>query len=95
MTERRLGPGLPIFILLAGSIIPAVAEMQILESNVPQFKIGERIADANELALPAGGRVKVLSLRANETRVFHAAQKEDVKDIPFGGTRGAPKKSRE
>jgi hypothetical protein len=39
MTERRLGPGLPIFILLAGSIIPAVAEMQILESNVPHLKL--------------------------------------------------------
>ena len=63
-------------------------EMQILDSNVPQFRVGSRIADADDLKLPADGYVKVLILPANETRIFKGPPRRSTKDAPFGGTRG-------
>jgi len=34
----------------------ALAELQIIESNVPGLRVGQRIADIDEMQLAAGGR---------------------------------------
>lgn len=86
---KQLGCAVLFFILIALALAPSAwAEMQVLESNVPEFRVGARIPDADQMPLPAGGRVKVLVLPANETRVFRGAAERDTRDIPFGGTRG-------
>lgn len=74
------------------AILPALADMQVLESNVPEFNVGSRMSDANELKLPPGGRVKVLVLPSNETKIFTGpnASQPNLRDVPFGATRGAP-----
>jgi hypothetical protein len=88
-------PGLAAFVAIAINLVGAAsasAEMQILESNVPEFRIGSRMTAAGDIVLPAGGRVKVLLLRSNETRVFMgpSAAQPVLRNIPFGGTRGIP-----
>lgn len=89
---KQLGFAISFAILIALTVAPSSwAEMQILESNVPDFRVGERIPDIEQLPLPAGGRVKVLVYPANETKVFRGAAERNPKDIPFGGTRRAPR----
>jgi len=68
----------------------ALAELQIIESNVPGLRVGQRIADIDEMQLPAGGRVKVIVLPAKETKVFYGPDlnRGQMKYSPFGGTRG-------
>ena len=86
---------LSILILLAILFAPigttsAFAEMQIIESNVPEFLVGQRIPGTYDMQLPAGGRVKVIILPATETKIFvgpNLAQ-DKMKYHPYGGTRG-------
>jgi hypothetical protein len=72
----------------AADVTFVLADMQILESNVPAYRIGSRIPDDNNLSLPAGGRVKVLLLPSKQTKVFErrGAQAES-KDPPLGASR--------
>ena len=72
----------------------ARAEMQVIESNVGAFDVGARIADVDTTSLPPGGRVKVLILPSNETKVFRGpgTAEGNAKNTPFGGTRGPPAK---
>jgi len=64
------------------------AEMQIIESNVPEFLVGQRIPETDDLALPAGGRVKVIILPATETKIFLGPNLTNRMNSPFGSTRG-------
>src|SRR4051812_29139721 len=82
---------LAAFLIASIQGVPARAEMQVLESNVPAFLVGSRIPDLDNMSLPSGGRVKVLILPANETKIFQGPSTAEGKtrDIPFGGTRGA------
>ena len=91
MTSKALGLVAFVTIMIASmEAIPASAEMQILESNMPHFQVGTRIADSDDLQLPPGGQVKVLILPANETKVFKgpSAVQRSLRDIPVGGSRG-------
>jgi hypothetical protein len=86
---------LSILILVAILFAPigatsTFAEMQIIESNVPEFPVGQRIPETYDMQLPAGGRVKVIILPATETKIFvgpNLAQ-DKMKYHPYGGTRG-------
>jgi hypothetical protein len=95
---KKIGKQLGLATIAACLMLPAAitsgrAEMQILDSNVAQFRVGSRIADADDLKLPTDGYVKVLLLPANETRIFKGPARRSAKDAPFGGTRGpAPKR---
>jgi hypothetical protein len=66
------------------------AQLQIIESNVPGMVVGQRVDNIDEMHLPAGGRVKVIVLPANETKVFNGPEliQGQMKYSPFGGTRG-------
>jgi hypothetical protein len=67
----------------------ARAEMIVMESNAPQFPTGLRLPDGTVLALPAGGRVRVL-LSSQETKVFIGASAQSSRAFdPYGGTRGS------
>jgi hypothetical protein len=69
-------------------VTSVLADMQILESNVPVYRVGSRIPDSNNLSLPAGGRVKVLLLPSKETKVFERrGAQADSKDPPLGASR--------
>lgn len=70
-----------------GAQSSALAEMLVLESNLPQFAVGSHITDAAP-ALPAGARVKVLMLESNKTKVFEGSKSSAPEDLPFGGMRG-------
>lgn len=91
MKSKKLGSGIfamMLFVSLgAGS---ALAELQIIESNVPGLRVGQRVTTIDEAQLPAGGRVKVIVLPATETRVFYGREvvHGQMKYNPFGGTRG-------
>lgn len=88
MVSKELGLVAVAAILIASTMVAsALAEMQILESNVSQFQVGTFFADTADMRLPAGGRVKVLLLPANETKVFEGAAPRNMKNIPFGASR--------
>jgi len=80
-------PALAVAILLA-RISPVFAEMQIIESNVREFLVGQRIPETDDLRLPAGGRVKVIILPATETKIFLGPNLTNKMNSPFGSTRG-------
>jgi hypothetical protein len=66
----------------------ATADMLVIESNVPDLKVGARLPD-HDPVLPVGGRVKVL-LRSNETKVYeHPRPGAESRSPtqPIGGTR--------
>ena len=74
-------------VLQSATVEIARADMLVLESNVPEIKVGSRLPD--EPNVPPGGRVRVL-LPSNETKVFeHPASASDSRSItePVGGTR--------
>jgi hypothetical protein len=78
---------------LAGLIgaLPARADMLVLESTVPQYKVGDHLADNTAMTLPDGQHVKVLLLPANTTKLFEG-KGGDVGSLPFGGMRGIKRK---
>lgn len=72
------------------AMLPAQAEMQVLESNVTAYPVGSRAPDDARFKLQAGDRVKVLLLPSNQTKVFEGSRIKGPGTA--GGTRGAPKK---
>ena len=90
MYLRNLVTAVVLAILFQPAAIQvASADMLVLESNVPEIRVGSRIPDG-KVDLPLGGRVKVL-LRSNETKVFeHPNTVSTSRSVnqPFGGTRG-------
>ena len=80
-------PALVAAILVARAS-PIFAEMQIIESNVREFVVGQRIPETDDLRLPAGGRVKVIILPATETKIFLGPNLTNKMNSPFGSTRG-------
>jgi hypothetical protein len=67
----------------------AKAEMLVVESNVPEIQTGTRLPDNPAPALRPGGRVKVLLLSSNETKVFERKGEAKARgaEDPWGGTR--------
>jgi len=69
---------------------PAVAEMQVIESNAPAYKVGQTLANNQVFELKAGERVRVLVLPGNQTRVFEGTGSHSLE--PRGGARSATKR---
>jgi hypothetical protein len=87
---RKYRRGALIGILGIAAIFPlsaAAADMIVVESNVPNYPIGMAIKDGTNPELPPGGRVKVLLLPSNETKVF--GEGANARHCPVGGPRGA------
>jgi hypothetical protein len=70
---------------------PAMAEMRVTESNVPEYAVGLVLPDSDSLKLPAGGRVRVLLLPSNATKLFEG-EAVVTRSSPFMGTRRPNKK---
>jgi hypothetical protein len=91
MRWRNLGLSLFVVAVL-GSQAPrlARAEMLVLESNVSDIQTGSRLPDTAAPALPPGGRVKVLLLTSNETKVFERKAEIETRGAigGVGGVRG-------
>lgn len=49
--------------------LAAIADMLVLESNVPEYAVGSRLPDVESISVPQCGRVKVL-LSSNQTKMF-------------------------
>ena len=64
----------------------AKADMRVLESSVPDYAVGAVLPDSPSLKLPPGGRVKVLLLPSNATKVFEGADAAS-RSQPWSGTR--------
>jgi hypothetical protein len=91
MKNKKLGISAFVAILIAPlGATSSLAQLQIIESNVPGFDVGQRVDNIDEMLLPSGGRVKVIVLPANETKVFYGPEliQGQMKYSPFGGTRG-------
>ena len=71
---------------------PASAEMQVIESNAPAYKVGVTVPNTAVFNLNAGERVQVLILPSKQTRVFEGKGSHTLPE-PRGGSRSAgPKK---
>ena len=69
----------------------AGAEVQILESNVPEFKVGAQVRDLDAIQLPPGARVRVLILPTRETRIMRGPEiPGNGRDLPYGASREVP-----
>jgi hypothetical protein len=71
-----------------------MAEMVVIESNVPEFAVGlvlPDLPDRETLKLPAGGRVRVLLQPSNATKLFEG-EALVTRSSPFVGTRQPNKK---
>jgi hypothetical protein len=69
----------------------AMAEMLILESDVPGYQVSTTIPDSNNLDLPPCGRVKVLVLPSNQTKVFNGSNCPSSSSSSVGTSRGPPR----
>ena len=84
--------GLVAIVLGTAIAAPARAEMQIIESNAPAYKVGLTVPNTAVFNLNAGERVQVLILPSKQTRVF-AGKGSHALPEPRGGSRSAtPKK---
>jgi hypothetical protein len=86
---RRMG----LAALIVGMALasPAMADMQVIESNAPDYKVGLTVPNNAMFELKAGERVRVLIVPSNQTRVFEGKGSHGLE--PRGGSRSAtPKK---
>ena len=72
---------------------PRVAEMQVIESNAPAYKVGVTVPNTAVFNLNAGERVQVLILPSKQTRVFEGKGSHSLPE-PRGGSVRRPRRSR-
>jgi hypothetical protein len=78
--------GLVSVLALNLSAFEALADgYYVVESNVDDFKVGEKISDTQLQTLPKGSRVRVL-LPENKTKLFEVP--DESRNRTIGGTRG-------
>jgi hypothetical protein len=82
--------GLAALVLGVALASPAMAEMQVIESNAPDYKVGQTVPNTQVFELKAGQRVRVLILPAKQTRVFEGKGSHSLE--PRGGARSAVKR---
>jgi hypothetical protein len=89
---RHIGGAIIVGLLAASlAVSSAVAEVQILESNVSEFKPGARVRDLDAIQLPPGARVRVLILPSRETRIMRGPEiPGNGRDLPYGASREVP-----
>jgi hypothetical protein len=86
------GAHLAAFVIGVAITSPASAEMQVIESNAPAYKVGVTVPNTAVFNLNAGERVQVLILPSKQTRVFEGKGAHSLPE-PRGGSRSAtPKK---
>jgi hypothetical protein len=86
MLKRSIGYALIVTIVTASiAALAAEPDMQVLESNVPEIRIGTRVSNETVSALPTGARVRVL-LPTLKTKVFEGPTAGPTRS--WGGTRG-------
>ena len=85
----RAGLAAVVLGVLAAS--PAKADMQVIESNAPAYKVGLTVPNNAVFELKAGERVQVLILPSNQTRVFEGKGSHSLPE-PRGGARSATKR---
>jgi hypothetical protein len=88
------GASLAAVALGAVLAFPAVADMQVIESNVSAYKVGSMLADNAVINLNAGERVQVLVLPSKQTRVFEGKGSHTLSE-PRGGSRSAISKKKQ
>jgi len=76
-------------IVAALLVVPssARAELQIVESNTPDYPVGKVLPDDTKFELGVGCHVRVLKLPSNETRRIDGPA---LGQKPVAGTRGKP-----
>jgi hypothetical protein len=88
------GVSLAAVVLGAALASPALAEMQVIESNAAAYKIGATLPDNAVVNLNAGERVQVLVLPSKQTRVFEGKGAHTLSE-PRGGSRSAISKKKQ
>jgi hypothetical protein len=88
------GASLALVALGAALASPALADMQVIESNVSAYKIGTSWPDNTVFNLDAGDRVQVLVLPSKHTRVFEGKGSHTLSE-PRGGSRSAISKKKQ
>ena len=83
--------GVAAFVFGIALAWPAMAEMQVVESNAPAYKAGLTVPNNAVFELKAGERVQVLILPSKQTRVFEGKGSHTLPE-PRGGSRSATKK---
>jgi hypothetical protein len=73
---------------------PALADLQVIESNVAAYKIGTMLPDNTLFNLDTGDRVQVLVLPSKQTRVFEGKGPHSVAE-PRGGSRSPTAKKKQ
>jgi hypothetical protein len=90
---RLEAAGLASLALMALAASPAAADLRVIESNVPAYKVEAVLPNSTVFDLKAGDRVKVLVLPGNLTRVFEGKGLHSLE--PKGGARSVSKKKKE
>jgi hypothetical protein len=88
--HRRYGFRIATLVLGIVFASPALADMQVIESNAPNYKLGLTVPNTAVFELKAGERVRVLVVPGNQTRVFEGKGSHSLE--PRGGSRGVGKK---
>lgn len=85
--------GLAALVLSIAASGPALADLQVIDSNVATYKVGTVLPDKTIFKLEAGQRVQVLWLPSNQTRVFEGQGSHSVLE-PRGGSRSVTVKKK-
>ena len=80
------GAGLAALVLGLAVASPAMADLQVIESNVAAYAVGTVLPNNTVFNLNAGDRVQVLVLPSKQTRVFEGKGSHKL-PAPTGGTR--------
>jgi len=72
---------------------PAMADMQVIESNATNYKVGLTVPDNAKFELKSGERVRVLVLPTKQTRVFEGKGSHGLE--PRGGARSVTQKKKQ
>lgn len=77
-----------VTVLVMAAVPRAIADMIVIDSNVPEIHVGTHLPDGTAPTLPPGGRVQVL-LSSNQTKLFErpGGTSRSVEQ-PVGGVRG-------
>jgi hypothetical protein len=82
--------GLAALALGIALVSPAMADMQVIESNASAYKVGATVPDNTVFNLNTGERVQVLVLPSKQTRVFEGKGSHSLE--PRGGARSVTKR---
>ena len=89
------GAGLAALLFGLAAATSAMADLQVIESNVAKYAVGAVLPNTTVFSLNAGDRVQVLVLPSKQTRVFEGKGSHTLPE-PRGGSRSVnPKKQQD